>query len=1553
MNSHHRQRLAQLSPEKRALLEQRLLGARDQVKNKPPSIPRRPNQSDFIPLSSAQERVWFSQELAPDSPLYNEVRSLLLDGELNLDILQQSLDTVIARHESLRTTIVNLDGTPQQQILPYREVKISTSPAHSGDEKSAITQLEIAAQQTFDLSNDALIRVVLTQLSPTKHLLLVVMHHLICDGLSIGIFFNELSSIYNTLILGGEVVQPALLIQYGDFALWQKKQLQETDLHNARAFWKDQLKDAPSLLELPTDHKPPPVLDHRGARFSFTINKSLYQKIRHTCQSLNITPFTLVSSALSLLLSRYSRQNDIVLGIPISNRDKEELLPLIGFLVDTVVLRTKIPKKSSFAEFCKKTSSTLETIFSQRILPFEKILEELELERQSAHSPLFQVLLNWRDSQAMADQVEFTGLKSTDLQIHNGTSKFELSFFFADLGNEIQGQIEYNSSLFKTNTAQRLSKHLITLLEQACAHPYQPLQQLSLISSREIKQALNEWNATDTPRSDQLCVHQMFEQQVVKSPNSTALIHEGISLTYKQLNQQADHLAHRFIIAGITPNDRIALCLEPSVDMIIGMLATLKAGGTYIPLLPSLPDRRLSLMLEKSAPKLILTSESIQKRLDLPSSVTVLHHQQNVPTTVDQNKLPLSSPVSPDHLAYLLFTSGSSGTPKAVAMPHRSLVNLLLWHQHHNRCAPTCRTLQFTSLSFDVSFQEIFSTWVTGGTLILPPEKIRPNFSAMLDFIIEQQINHLFLPMSALQALAVSAIETQRFPATLDNVFTAGESLRITPQLFDFFKTLPHCRLHNHYGPTEAHVIVSALTLPHAPEDWPEFPTIGRPLSNVKLYILDEQQNLCPPGVPGELHIGGNCLAEGYFDEPELTRRAFITDPFDPNSCSRLYRSGDLTRWNDDGEIEFIGRMDQQVKIRGFRIELEEIEFHLCCHPDILDAVVVVQESPDQLQKLVAWILTSQEIPLPATELRLFLKEQLPDYMVPVHFITLKTFPRTNSGKINRKNLTTREITSSDASLNPLPFSWETPTQEIIACCWANVLDIQAFGLDDNFFDLGGHSLLAARLIAQLRKATNTELPLSILFENPSIRQLSLAVDSATPQIHDLRPPSIKSVTKKTSLPLSWAMERIWEQSRNHPGNIVTRALRIKGALNLGALERSFSTILERHEALRTTFTEVDGEALQIVNPACAFSINQEQLTLSETDPPCDSQLSQIVTYFVKRWSKPFDLERDLMIRASLLKITDDDQILVYEIHHMVFDGESVLLFFHELSALYQSFTNNTPSKLSPVLFQISDYSLWQKSWLYRDSPIFLKQLAYWRKQLTPPAAPLKLPFTWESQATPDLKRSKQKFKISNSLTRKILALNQQTQSTIFTTMLAAFKATLFKVSGANDLLVGSYASGRHHPETENIIGFLTNLLAIRSQISSCMSFIEVIELVQKQTLQAQANQDIPFEELCSALSSENIFPPVISCIFKCIHEHSPPKMEKLRVTHYTIEKTHNMPWGFTFTIRFQNGELHGSSSFDSNLFDPDKVSVFTSQYLRFLENCICTPDLAISKVEI
>lgn len=1081
-----------LTPAQRALLEKRLRGASTRTTE----IPRRADDGP-APLSFAQQRMWFYAQLEPDRPTYNIPISVTLTGPLNIAALEDSLNAIVQRHAVLRTRFTTVGDEPIQIIAPTLHIPLTVIHTPALSEAEVENSLTLEARIPFNLTQGPLLRARLLRFTDTQHILQLTFHHSIFDGWSLGIFFRELGTFYTAHITGKAPTLPALPIQYADFAVWQREWLQGKKLQQQFSYWKQQLSGALPILNLPTDRPRPPIQTSNGALYHFTFPRTLYTNIQRLAQQEGVSLFMLLLAAFEMLLYRYTGQTDISIGIPIANRTHSELEELIGFFSNTLVLRVDLSANPSFHTLLARVRQSALAAYEHQDLPFEQLVEALQPERVLSRTPLFQVMCSLENTSEV--MLKLHNVEVAYKTLDNQTALFDLSFDIQTTLDGVTGSFEYNTDLFDASTIQRMAVHLNTLLENAIAHPDQPITTLPIMPAGEQRQTLKLGHGATLVYLNDLGVHHLFEAQAAHTPNALALISEERQLTYSALNQQSNQLAHYLQSLGVGPETLVGLCIERTPEMIVSLLGILKAGGMYVPLDPIYPDDRLTLLLSDTQTRFLITQQHMANKLPI-------HPEHVICVDTDWDNIAQHSQENPNtdlvgtNGAYIIYTSGSTGVPKGVVTPHNALRNFIIAANADYRISAGERVLQFASVSFDAAAEEIYLSLAQGATLVLRTDEMLSSAAVFWRTCEALRINVLDLPTAYWRELvnefaAPAHIEVS-LPPMLRLVIIGGEKASLADIKAWHTHVSSQVQLINGYGPTETTVAVTTcdLSIPEALIGAQENAPIGHSIANVHTYVLDSQLQPVPVSVFGELYIGGSSLARGYLRRPGLTAERFLPDPFSDAPGMRMYKTNDLARYLSDGNLEYLGRIDHQVKIRGFRVELGEIETVLTQHPAVQTAVVTLITQPSSESQSLVGYFVAREDPAPTSnELRNFLKQKLPEYMVPSAFMQLAAISLTPSGKIDRRALPKPDMaqfTRAQTYCAPC-----TPTEEQLAAIWADVLGLEKVGIHDNFFELGGHSLQAMRLISKIIATMKQALPIKTIFSHPTVEMMAQALN--------------------------------------------------------------------------------------------------------------------------------------------------------------------------------------------------------------------------------------------------------------------------------------------------------------------------------------------------------------------------------------------------------------------------------------------------------------------------
>jgi len=1490
-----------------------------------------------LTLSFAQQRLWFLSQLEVHNTFYNMAAAVRLQGQLNQAALAQSLNEILRRHEVLRTHIKTVDEQPEPVIssvttLPLPVLDLSELP--TAQQETKVQELIRAeAQQPFDLKTDLMLRVKLLRLGEQEHIALFTMHHIASDGWSIDVLVQELSVLYQAFCHQQSSPLPELPIQYVDFAAWQRQWLQGEVLAAQLAYWRQHLEGAPTVIELPTDYPRPAVQTFQGATYTFVLSQEQSIALKSLSQQEGSTLFMTLLAAFKTLLYRYTGSEDIVVGSPVANRNRAELEGLIGFFVNTLVLRTDLSGNPSFRELLSRIREVALGAYAHQDLPFEKLVEELQPQRNLSYNPLFQVMFVLQNTPK--SEIRLSGLTLSAVESDRTTAMFDLTLYIEETDSGLIGTFEYSTDLFEAGTIARMAGHLQTLLCGLVTDPDHHLYELPLLPEAEYNTLLCEWNNTQTDYPLNLCIHALFEAQVERTPDAVAVVFAGQQLTYQELNQRANQLAHHLQQLGVRPEELVGIYVERSLEMIVGLLGILKAGGAYVPLDPAYPQERLAFMLSDSQVAIVLTQQPLLANLP--------QHQAQVLCldtdweTIRQNSV--DNPVhcaTPKNLAYLIYTSGSTGLPKGVQIPHGAVVNFLTSMARQPGLTASDILLAITTISFDIAALELYLPLITGARVVLASRETATDGKKLI------------------QSLTASgATVMQATPATWRMLLAAGWQGSQELKILCGGEALPRdlaaqllvrgAAVWNLYGPTETTIWSTAYQL-EATQLEKSLVPIGRPIANTTIYLLDSFGQPVPIGVPGELYIGGAGVARGYLNRPELTTQRFILHPVG----GRLYKTGDLARYRSDGTLEYLGRTDYQVKLRGFRIELGEIEAVLSQHPAVAQAVAIVREDEPDNQYLAAYIVVQVPSADLTHELRQFFAQKLPHYMIPSAFVRLETLPLTPNGKVNRRDLPAPDVGNDYGQRTFVPP--RNPVEEAVVGMWVQILGVEPVGIYDNFFELGGHSLLATQLISRLENCFEVELPLRRLFEEPTVAGLATAIQETLKSEAGQNAPPINRISRNGKLPLSFSQERLWLLEQLQPGSLaytMPGALHFVGSLNVAALEQTLNEIVRRHEALRTTFCVVDGQAVQVIAPSLTMKlpvINLEELS--------EAERAQKVQQLVTQWSQqPFDLTQSPLLRWMLLQLNPQEHLLVLNVHHIVTDGWSAGVFFRELATLYNAFSQGQLSPLPELPIQYADFAVWQRQWLQRE--VLETQLTYWKRQLGTIPPVLTFSSDRTSSSTPSSTGKKHRFALSSALTEALKKLSQRAGVTLFMTLLAAFKTLLYRYSKQEDIAVGSPIANRNRRETEKLIGFFVNTLVLRTDLSGNPSFRDVLRRVREVALGAYAHQDLPFEKLMAELQPERHLGhnPLFQVWF--VLQNAPmPTVELPGLTLNLIEvETEVARYDLKLDLTETPEGLTGFFEYKTDLFEASAIARMVRLYETLLDTVIKQPDIQINSL--
>ncbi|MFJ3410845.1 orfamide A non-ribosomal peptide synthetase OfaC [Pseudomonas protegens] len=1482
-------------------------------------------QDHDLPLSFAQQRLWFLAQMDGAASAYNIPIGLGLRGQLDRSALRQALQAIVSRHATLRSRFVRVEDQPQVLIGPLD----SALDLHEEDLRQAPLTLagrvRAEAAQAFDLEQGPVIRARLLALADDHHVLLLTLHHIVADGWSMGVLTRELVALYEAFSQGRPDPLAPLAVQYSDFALWQRRWLSGEVLQQQSDYWRQALAGAPSLLMLPTDRPRPQQQDFSGGSIELLLDRALSDQLKALSQRHGCTLYMTLLAGWGLLLSRLSGQDDLLIGSPVANRMRAEVEGLIGLFVNTLALRLDLDPGQSVSGLLAQVRARSLEAQAHQDLPFEQVVEIVRPQRSLSHSPLFQVVLTWVDN--FAQDLQLGDLKLEGVAGASAVAKFDLTLSLGESQGQIRGTLDYATALFDEATVQRYAAYLVQVLRAMVADDQQCLAQVQWLDETERRQLLEDFNASavDYPRGRTLA--QRFEAFAARQPEATALQVGAQRLSYGQLNARANQLAWHLRELGVGPDQRVAICVERGPGMVIGLLGILKAGGAYVPIDPGHPAERIAYLLQDSAPLALLVQGSTRALVGQPAMARVDLDQPEWLARPEGN---LQVPgMSCAHLAYVIYTSGSTGLPKGVMVEHASLENLLDWHCQAFDLGPGRHASSVAGFGFDAMAWELWPTLCGGATLHLPPAGIgHQDLDQLLHWWQAQPLDLSFLPTP----VAEYAFSQGLGHPTLRTLLIGGDRLRQ-------FSQEPSFAVVNNYGPTETTVVASSgRLLAGGPLD------IGRPIANARIYLLDPQQRPVPIGVAGELYVGGAGVARGYLNRPELTAERFLEDPFSTVPGARMYRSGDLARWRADGRIDYLGRNDDQVKVRGVRIELGEIETCLNRLPGIREAVLLAREDQPGQTRLVAYFSAIPGAEPSPAELRRRLLEQLPEYMVPAAYVHLAALPLTANGKLDRRALPQPPL---EALLSRYYVAPEGDSEIALAQIWSELLQVERVGRHDHFFELGGHSLLAMRMLSQVRQRLGVELALGELFANAEL----CAVAAALARAERSSLPDLLPAPRNQPLALSFAQQRLWFLAQMEGANTaynIPIGLRLRGPLDGAALQQALERIVARHETLRSRFAQYGDEAQVLIAPAeSGLELLLENL---RGHPQASDALQALVQ---GEASAPFDLQRGPLIRGRLVSLADDHHVLLLTLHHIVSDGWSMGVLTRELVALYQAFSRGLPDPLAPLAVQYSDFAHWQRHWL--SGAVLEQQAQYWRQALEGAPPLLMLPTDRPRPAQQDYAGSSVEVRLDAQLTAGLRALSQRHGTTLYMTLMGAWALLLGRLSGQSEVVIGTPVANRMRAEVEGLIGLFVNTLALRLDLEAAPRVQALLAQVRARTLEAQAHQHLPFEQVVEILRPLRSLShsPLFQTLFTWQNGDGP----QLELGDLQLEGIHEASHFAKFDLSLSLGEvqdrIEGSLEYATALFDETTMLRYAGYLQRVLQAMVADEQMLLAQVPL
>ncbi len=1488
-----------------------------------------------IPLSFSQERLWFIDQLGGSTQLH--IPSLFrLKNELDKTILEAALSDLIARHEILRTIIRSEDGNAYQEVISAGGWRMDYSEGeHLQEEQSRKAFIAELIARPFDLSKDYMLRAHLIKCGENDHLLLLVMHHIASDGWSISILAEDLVAFYSARQEGRSISRAPLPVQYADYAIWQRRHFAEKHLEDQLNWWVNELQGVEPLA-LPTDFPRPVQQSTRGAGHVFYIEKPLTDDLKKLSTQSGATLYMTLLAAFNVLLQRYSGQEDICIGMPTANREQKELEHLVGFFINTLVLRCDLSVNLSFKELLEQVKTKTLSAFERQAVPFEKVVEKASPGRNIGYNPLFQVLMVLQNTPD-APELALGDLELSGEATESTTTQYDLAFSIRESSLGLKVAVTYRTDLFAPQTIQRMATHFHHILSQLPGSVEVPVRQIKLLSASEEEALIQKFNQTEVGYHRPKTLLAQFEAQMRETPDRIAAIFDTETLTYRQLEARANQWAHFLIDKGVKPGDIVGICLERSLDMITGIVAIFKAGAAYLPIDPRYPEARIAFLLEDAGVRHLLTHQTHLNKIPVADNRELICMDMSGEALKTFSDNPTEVASAPESVAYVIYTSGSTGEPKGVVMSHRGVVNQGHWAEDYFDLNSEDVVLQRTTFCFDPSVWEFFWPLSTGGKICFAAPGMEGDARYLVETIEQNKVTIVCLVPSMLSVFLQEVPEGSC--PTLKRIICGGEILQKS-QVLQCRKKLPHVKIYNIYGPTETAIHVSCFSIPDDPSSLTVIP-IGKPLSNVRLFVTDDNGSLAPEGVTGELCIGGIQLAEGYLNQPELTREKFVRPAFECSGLNRIYRTGDLVRWLPDGNLEYIGRKDNQLKINGFRVELGEIEYLLNQSPEVRTAVVIAKKDAFGSNRLVAYIVPEKTFD--KNLLEAFLMAKAPAHMVPAFWVEMKKIPLLPTGKVDKKALPEPDIAAQIAKSYAAP---ESAEEQTLARLWMEVLPVEKVGIDDNFFEIGGHSILAMRLVPAIRRAFRQEIKVGDVFKYPSIRKFAEFLESKQEE----KPlPPLVSLERPEKIPLSYSQERLWfvDQLGGSTQFHIPSVLRLKNELDVHLLEAALKDLLHRHEVLRTTLKSDDeGIPYQEVMTADAWKMD-----ISTGDAfREETHLNQFVQEVINR---PFDLAADFLLRAHLIRCSEEDHVLVLVVHHIAADGWSVSLLIKDLTELYRARLENRKPDLPELPVQYADYAIWQRLNL---SEVYLKpQLDWWEGQLRG-VHPISLPYDFPRPARQSTRGAGMGFMLNPELTGKLKTLAAKSDATLFMTLLSVFKILLHRYSGQDDICIGTSLANRNHKELEGLAGFFINSLVLRSDLSGNPDFLTLLEKVKSTTLSAFAHQEVPFEQIVDRVESSRrdlSRTPVFQVLFTLQNTPEVPNLELGTVQLSPADAMGNERTLYDLSVYLTETPkgLRVGIIYCSDLFAPPTIEKMANHFQKLLEAVAGNPNQKINHI--
>jgi amino acid adenylation domain-containing protein len=1472
-------------------------------------------------LTRNQLLIWLGQKLKPEEPIYKVTVTFTFGGRVDRRRFQEAFQTLVNSSDSLRTVIEEIDGVPRQRVLePFAyEVEYEDLAARPNQEDALKRWLANRRDIVFDLDR-RLFDAALLKVAEERFVWVLSLHHIVTDGWSIALLYQRAADFYERAV-NGSLERVARLPCFQDYVAHERAERASARHRRAREYWEKKVASKPAALFGGASGRTGATLRvsrRLGAERTQRLKTFAREEIPGATEHAAL--FHVFAAVLFAYLHRVTGRRRLSIGVPFHNR-RGDFKATLGLVMGVSPLEIALDD-DTIRSVVQKVRAEVAEIRPVRDFALAN----------PAHDKLYDVVLNYHAT----NFPKFAGMPVHMQWIHTGRESDALALQVHDFdgSGELFLDFDFHSDVFNSDRRQRTVKQFFRLLDAVLADPSKQLKRIDLLASEERRRVLVEWNSTKKTYPADLCLHELFEAQVARTPDATAAVFEDDRATYRELNARANQLARRLQKSGVAAGALAAIFMERSLGMLIAVLGVLKAGAAYVPLDPAWPRERLDFILrDANASTVIACGRHSDSTFKNGPRIVRLDADRNSIAGESEENLPAS--VTLEDLAYVIYTSGSTGMPKGVLIEHRQILNYVHAVSERLDLKSGASFAMVQPLSVDSSQTVIFPALISGGCLHVISEERAVDARSLSDYFSRHPIDLLKIAPSHLAALSASTRAGDLLPRRW--LIVGGEAAR--RDWLAELQAAASCAVFNHYGPTETTVGTLTHAVGHRRRVRGSATVpLGRPLANTRAYILDSGLEPVSIGETGELHISGAGLARGYLNRPALTAESFVPDPFSDKPGARLYKTGDLARYLSDGNIEFLGRLDDQIKIRGFRVEPGEIEAALCRHPAVREAAVLAREAAGET-RLAAYVVCGCAAP-GISELRAFLKTRLPVYMIPGDFIFLDALPRTLHGKLDRQAL-------------PAPVEFERgagfiePRDEIertLANIWSQVLRVERVGVEDNFFELGGHSLLAIQIISRVRSAFHVELALRALFEAPTVAGMAGIIEAGRQTAGRASAESIQPVPRDGSLPLSFAQQRLWFVDQLAPGNSaynIPAAFRIAGSLDAAALERSLDEIVDRHEVLRTTFAAVDGVPAQVIAGKRSFKMRTTDLS----QMPAVEREAEIRRLLREEVARPFDLSADLMLRAALLKLGPEEEILILVTHHIASDGWSMGVLLRELAALYEAFSAGRPSPLAPLPIQYADFAVWQRCWLQGE--VLERQLSFWTRQLQGAPRALELVTDRLRPAVQSYRGAAQSFALPKALSDEIKALSHRQGATLFMTLLASFSALLGRLTDRNDIVVGIDVANRNRIETEDLIGFFVNLLPIRADLSGNPAFTALLKRIRDVAMNAYAHQDLPFDKLVEELKPERDMSrhPLVQAVF--VLQNLPARAPQISGLALSPLEVGRETAKFDLTLFTEEKEqgLVATWVYNSDLFDDSTIARLASRFETLLSGIVARPD--------